>query len=247
MVSGIRFRPPDRALVEKETLIHSRGIWDKPHANPIPLSPMRKSSPPLTSAGFAAVLLGAFGLMLAACTTTRLESDWVAPEVGDLKFQRLFVVAITPDFASRRRTEQALQQQITSVPVVASYEWVPDLRLDPDHTQLNAAIQQTQADGIVVLRLFSNKTEILYIPGGAMPDAYLTLQAYYSSSQSNTFTSLVSTDQVLGIETNVYRAETGSLVWSATSRSVSPANIDELIKDLLAAVRTRLKQRQLIP
>ncbi len=208
---------------------------------------MRKTSPRLTPARFAAVLLGVFSLLLTSCTTTRLETDWVAPDVGDLKFQRLFVVAIAPDFASRRRTEQALQRQITSVPVVASYEWVPDLRQDPDRTQLTAAIRETQSDGVVVLRLISNKTEVLYIPGGAMPDAYLTLQAYYSSSQSNSFTSLVSTDRVLGIETNIYRAESGSLVWSGATRSVSPASIDELVKHLLGAVGKRLRQRQLIP
>lgn len=204
-------------------------------------------NPTLTRSLFAGMMLG-----LAACTSTQLESDWKAPAVGSLQFSKVLVIAAAPDNATRRSAEDAIRSRIAGVPVVASYELVPEMADVRDRAKVAAAMQASGVDGVVVLRLVSDDSELVYTPGAPMPMPYRSFWGYYARPYAlrpfyGWETGTVSTDRVIGIETNIYSVKDEGLVWSGLTRTRNPSSLDQTIGEVAEVVRARLQAQKLIP
>lgn len=199
---------------------------------------------------FAGVFTAAF-LFLAGCNSTQMETSWKAPEVDSIHFTKVLVISTTPGDALRRSEEDAMKKQVTSVPVVASYELLPNAEDQKDRAKMAAAIKAAGVDGIIVMRLVSDAQEVSYTPGSPMPTPYRSFYGYYSRPYAlqpyyydpGTF----STDRVIGIETNIYNAKDETLIWSALTKSTNPGNVDKLVAEVAEVVRAKLRDQKLIP
>ncbi len=196
-------------------------------------------------------LLASLALGLGACTNTRLEQSWKAPEVGALSFKKVMVIAATPDGAIRRTAEDAMKAQVSTIPVVASYEVAPEHAVLTDRTRMAALIQEAGVDGVVVMRLISDDREVQYVPGSPMPRPYVSFWGYYTRPYAMSAfywePGTIVNDRLVGIETNIYDVASENLVWSGYTKTRNPRDVATLIAEIADAVKSKLRSQKLIP
>jgi hypothetical protein len=227
---------------------------------------------PFALASAAALLLG-----LTACQTTTLENAWKAPEVGSLKFTKILVIGIAPVESLRRPVEESMKAEIKAVPSVASYELLPDVKDQVDPKKITEAVKANGIDGIITMRMLALEDEVTYHPGGMMPVPYQTFDAYYSPGYAlapyyrgrpgaygagygagygygygppmayEYVPPTVTKDQYMSVETNIYNAKDGKLIWTGLTRSKNPNERGNLVPEVAAVVRAKLREQKLIP
>jgi hypothetical protein len=198
----------------------------------------------------AAALAALSMLALAACNSTAVRDTWTAPDVSRISFKKIMVVATFPDMADRRNAEDALKAQITRADCVTSYSVLGDETDVKDIAKVSAVIKAAGVDGIVVMRPVLEKSEILYRPGMLYPGPYRMFRSYYSPYyalrpyyyQPGRY----SVERTVEIETNIYEAAGGRLLWSAVTTSPNPTDPQQLMKDASAAIRAELVREGLI-
>jgi hypothetical protein len=166
-------------------------------------------------------------LVLAGCgSTTKLTNVWSDPTLQTNSLKKLMVIGVAQQASTRRMFEDtfaaALQKQ--GVQAMASYTVIPEVR---DSTGMHAAIVQSGCDGVFVTRLIDQKTVDTYYPptstyvgtpyyGGYYGGYY----GYYSSSYAvMTSPGYTVENEVIHLETNLYRTADSKLVWAAMSES----------------------------
>lgn len=184
------------------------------------------------------------GVLLAGCSSTRLEHNWKDPEIHTLVFTKLMVVTPYPDGAVRRQAEDELAAQITEVPVVTSYQSVKEPAALKDVQQVLAAAKEAGADGVVTMRLVSDRTELDYSPGATYPTGYHTMPGYwgprYGLAPMAFAPPTVTSARMIGIETSVYRVSDQKLLWSGLTTTRNPRAVKLLVDETVAAVREQL-------
>ncbi len=189
-------------------------------------------------------------LVFSACRSTTLERSWKAPAAGSLTFNKIMVITATPDGALRRTAEDAMKTQVSSVPVIGSYELAPDYTTLRDRSKMAAVIEEAGVDGIVVLRLISDERDVHYVPGSPMPSPYTSFWGYYTRpfAMSGLYweTGTVVHDRLVGIETNIYSADSESLVWSGYTKTRNPRDVATLVAEIAEVVRAKMREQKLI-
>ena len=170
--------------------------------------------------------LAALGLLaLAGCTaSTKLTSVWTEPGLQPNSLKKLMVIAVAQNPTIRRVFEDtfiaALKDQ--GVEAVASYSLVGDGPLDS--ARVVGAIRENGCDGVFISRVVDKQTVETYYPPTttyAAPSPYYgNWYGYYSTGYSYTTSpGYTVQNQVVNIETNLYRVADVKLVWSALSES----------------------------
>lgn len=197
----------------------------------------------------AALALPAIAL-LPGCQSAKVEQTWKADGVEKLSFKRILVVATVADSARRQTIENTVRDAIKKAEVVSSYTIVADANQLKGIESLEAAARQANADGIVVIRPISDRTELKYTPGNVYPDAYASLRDYWGPSYATMSLEgprLAYTDRFIMIETNVYETNGGKLLWSGTTELVNPGSVDNLIQETVGALHNELRRQHLVP
>jgi hypothetical protein len=199
----------------------------------------------------AAAALAAVGLLsLTSCTTAEVKDVWTSPTLTNIKFKKVLVIASTQegkDGVSRRTAEDAIKQAIPGVEAVASYSFITEGDLN-DATKIAAAIKTAGFDGIIVMRMVSERTEVNAYSTG-YPGYYGSFGGYYGryGYGSVGMGTTVTTDRIISIETNIYELPGEKLVWSGAVESTSPGNIKQMVDDTVGAVRQHMIKQKLIP
>jgi len=195
----------------------------------------------------AALLVGA-ALAMTACTTTRLLSTWKAPNVNTISFTKVLAAAVSSNPATRRAAEEMMVREIGPERAVASYTIIPDAEIQ-DAEKAKARVKAAGIDGAVVLRLLGIDQEVTYVPGSySYTPYYGSFYGYWGHSWPAVYEpGYLRTDTVVKIETLIYSIKDDALLWAATSESVSPSGVDQLIGDLAKALSSKLRSEKLIP
>ncbi len=179
-----------------------------------------------------------------------MEGSWTAPEVGALKFEKVVVIAATPDRLLRREAEQAMRTNLESVAVAMSFELMPDEKTLKDRDQVIAVVQGSEADGAIVMRPLFNLAEAAYLPDRGGPEPYRDMWDYYSSdwglSAFYQDTGTVVVDTFVGIETSVYEVGSAKLLWRGVTSTKNPEDAATLVNQIAQTVRTELRKQKLI-
>jgi hypothetical protein len=214
---------------------------------------------------------------LTACETTTLQTAWKAPEVGSIKFTKVLVIGIAPIDSMRRPMEDAMKAQITAVPSMASYELLPDVKDQVDPKKLTAAAESAGIDGIVIMRMKALEDELTYNPGGYVPTGYQSFSTFYSPGyalapyyrgmgpysgpygagygmgygmgyQEYAYEPpSITKDVLMSIETTIYDAKTGKLIWIGLTQTKNPDDRHNTIPEVAAVVKAKLREQKLIP
>jgi hypothetical protein len=183
-------------------------------------------------------------LFLASCSSTQLLSTWKKPDVRQINFQRVVVIAAAKDPATRRAVEDQLVSRLRG-PAVSSYTLSPTSA--PVDEELHALIQNGHFDGAIVMRLASIDKETEWVPGTWSGPYYgygygYGTMDYWGMSDPGHY----ETNTVLRMETNVYELPSEQLIWAASSKTTNPKNLKELVNETIDIVAKQLKKEGLI-
>lgn len=195
-------------------------------------------------------LLGLFSLalsalVLAGCgTSTSVDGTWTAPNADKLNFRKVLVVAATPDGSLRRSAEDAMKAEVRSAEAVTSYSLIGDTQQLKDADALLAVLRNGGFDGVIVVRLVAERTEITASPEGIYPEPYRMFRGYYSPrfalSPFYYDSGRITTDRIVQLETNIYEVAGERLVWSGVTSTRNPSSVQQLIQEAAAAMRAVL-------
>ena len=217
----------------------------------------------------AATALAALALLsLAACDTVKVTDVWVAPDVTKLHFDKVLAIAAMQEDGLRHVFEDALCAAMPNVKAIPSYQFLTagDVR---DVNKVSAELKAAKFDGVVVIRILSNRQETNVtttmdypgygaygVPYGAYggygyPSAYRSFGGYYGGYAMggygyNSTTTTVTQDQIFSVEANIYEFPGEKLVWTGVIETTSPGDINQLVQDVAGGVRKELLKKNLI-
>jgi hypothetical protein len=191
-------------------------------------------------------------VLLAACgTVTKIPTTWRNPDYQGGSLQKIFVIGVAERDANRRLFEDGFAAVLFERGVVAlpSYGRLPQSeRLTEE--QVRGAIAGDDYDGVIVTRLLGVEEETEYVPPRTytVPRHYHGYYGYYGTAWDVVHEPGYSmTRTIMRLETNLYQAGTGELIWSGQSETFDPRSLAESIDSVTEAVAERLVAEGLIP
>ncbi|MCJ8165613.1 hypothetical protein MKJ04_12245 [Pontibacter sp. E15-1] len=189
--------------------------------------------------------------------TTRITATWKNPEAGTQNFDKIVVAALTDNVRARQTVETDMQMQLQQRGITASRSidlFPPTVREGgPDMNQLLQKIKNQNYDAILTVALIDEDTETRYVPGtyGYTPVTrfgwYGRFRGYYTYWYPTLYDPGYYTEEkIYFLETNLYDASSEDLLWSAQSRSYSPASLRKASETLAQLTASRMAQEHLI-
>lgn len=166
-------------------------------------------------------------LLLTGCSgSSKLTNVWTAPGFQENSLHKLMVLGIGQNQGVRLNFEDTFSAALREkgVDAVAAYTALGDGPIDS--LKIINAITAGGFDGLFITRLVDKQmVETYYAPSttvvaGPSPAYYGGWYGYYSVGYSYVSTpGYTVQNQVVNLETNLYRASDAKLVWSALSES----------------------------
>lgn len=186
-----------------------------------------------------------FCLVLASCASTRVKDSWLAEDHAK-KYKLPMIIGISDSQQTRRIYEDYLvgKLEINNVRAVASHTLISSKQKMNRETVINT-LAGTEIDSVIVTYLVSADVKIVHRDS--------PLNTGYSSNVENNMVSdtLISnrgrsrSGEVVVLKSDLYDAETYSMVWSMQTKSVAPESIDQVITEVTALIVGRLLDDQL--
>jgi hypothetical protein len=190
---------------------------------------------------------GALALLLllaAACTSTRINSVYVAPDYAGGAFDRLMIVGLAPSEGGRAQYENAFADKLAALGKIgiASSNVFP-AQEDLSRERVGAWVREQGIGGVLVTRLQDVKKEQRYIP----PTTTWDLYGYYGYwAPTMVSPGYVVEETTLVLETSLFDASNGKLVYTAVSSSFQPSSRTEVVHEVVDALTKDLQERGLL-
>ena len=185
-------------------------------------------------------------LLVVSCSATTMSAVWKDPNYQGGKLKKVLVVGVAKDEVIRRLFEDEFSARLKahgtdaypSYSILASTEMLAE---DP----VNAKIENLDLDAVLVTRFVNRKKETVYTPGtryysGGWYNWYSTGYGYVTSP------GYYSEYEVISLSTNIYHSQTGEMIWSGLSDTVTGGSAETEIRDLIDAIVRSLTENGLI-
>lgn len=202
------------------------------------------------------------GLILSGCSSTTLTGSWSNPEYTG-RLSNIYVVGVSRQETRRRIFEDAFGEQLLRYGMrsIPSYRDLPEAE-SADRKVIDAKVLANGADAVLLTRILDQRTEKVVTPGrisgyrtvpgygyrGYAPlPHYYRYDSYYDRRYEMIYEpATVTRFKVLTLESNLYAAATGELIWSAQLESVVDGSMQKLIQDFVQTVTKDLRSKGLI-
>ncbi len=198
---------------------------------------------------YPALILGTALFGLGGCAATTFTSTWKAPEEQTLHPAGATIAAvfISADEHRRHVAEDALAKDLDA----RGAHGVPGYTLLPDDHPGDAAatfarLKASGVNEVVVMRVVDAHARPLVqeitapgavIGGGNAPNRYV---GRFESGGKPEF------DTLVWVETLVYSSHREEVVWSGTSRTVNPKDVESLVHEVASATAKELVRQGLL-
>ena len=185
--------------------------------------------------------LGLLLLMLACTPSTQLVRTWKDPSLtpGSLEpFKKVLVIARVGNETSNRIAEDKIVASMQT-PAVQSYAIIQPG--DTNAVAIDAKLQENGVDGMITMMLTDVNKTLNYTPpaySGGFYGGYYGYRGYYGYGYSSP--GYLSEDQTFYVETSIYSLLTGKMIWSGTTTSLNPTQLDQTLDDIINAVKNQL-------
>jgi len=188
-------------------------------------------------------------LLITACATTKFTSVWKDPSYRGQP-RKIMVIGVAKKAINKRIFEDEFVQQLKArgTDAVASYTVMPDEK-QADNTAIAATMKEQGADVVLISRLASKKTVHTYVPGTVTypPAYYGTWRDYYGYGYQAVYTpGYVAEDEYALMETNLYDADSGKLIWSASSETEIRGSDQNRIKSYVGVMVNAMAEQRLL-
>jgi len=183
--------------------------------------------------------------MMACSPSTKLVKSWAAPGVSITRdgSNKVLVIGMVKDESGRRVVEDQLVKKLQNA--VSSYTLVPS---DKIQGTSDADLKKIVTDGhfthVLMMVLTDVQDETYYVPGTTSMNYYGGYYGYYGYGASIYSTpGYYTTDKIYSVETTVYSVKPDELIWSGTTQTVNPANLQRTIDDVAESVAYEMKKQ----
>lgn len=180
-------------------------------------------------------------------TKTTIPATWRNPEFTGEPFGKLFVIGVGRNAAYRRLYEDHMVQALGAQGAMAEASWVTfpeNDKLDP--TKVLSAVSEGDFDAIVITRLLSVDEEMEYVPGKPPTSSDLYMAGYDKAYAVNSDPGHYARKTKYRVETALYSARDGIVVWLVRSETVNPDSVEEVIQSVSSSVAKKMKADGLI-
>lgn len=191
---------------------------------------------------------------LQGCATSRLTGVWSDPEYTGGPIKSAVIVGLTDNEARRRNFENDFSSELEQLGVkTIPSETIISAPKSISKEEATQIIRNSGKQAAIVTRTISidTKTETSparYVPGGQFYDSFPRQYGAYRYGSAAMYIPAQQVEYtVVRIETNVYDIASGKCIWSATSESIDPTNVDKLIASIIKTVTKDMQKKRLLP
>lgn len=187
-------------------------------------------------------------LMIACAPSTQLIGTWTDPDLSGESiepFNKVLVIARISHETSNRIAEDKIVASITKSAAVPSYSIL--LHGDTSQAAVDAKLQKEGIDGLIVMSLKEVNKSLNYQPPtyyGGYYGGYYGYRGYYGYGYGSP--GYLTEDQTFYVETSIYSLVTGKMLWSGTTATLNPQQLDQALDDIIRAVKNELTKKGLV-
>ena len=184
------------------------------------------------------LLMSLFGFLVACSPSTKITKSWTDPswkQADTALFKKVLVVCPLKSESSRRFAEDKLVASIKKMVAVQSYNYLKSS--DSVQNEREEKLKKDGFDCIILMRLVVVDKNLSYTPGTPYGGWYgysYSTPGYYSE------------DRTFYVETDFYSLAQKKLIWSATTSTLNPTQLDKTLNEIIVAVKTELTKKGLI-
>ena len=163
----------------------------------------------------------------------KIDASWKNPDTPGVQASKVMTLAIGQDLRNRRVVEDAfsLAFEQNSMSSVSASDVMPPNFADMDSAQIKAQVENAGADALATVRAVDVTTEQHWVPGSTYyPPYYGSYYGYHGYYGYGGYSSpgyMSETTKAL-LETNLWDARTGNLVWVGQSEFVVSGKVETL-------------------
>ncbi|MES2140600.1 MAG: hypothetical protein V4511_12910 [Bacteroidota bacterium] len=214
-----------------------------------------------TSKNIYRIFAGAYvpfivALFIGCGPSTVITASWKSPGASSEKYSRILVAALTSNTIAKVTLENevvlALGNGINALKSIT--EFPPDIHnSDSDKETIMNNAKNKNVDAILTISLINKETETRYVPGinSYNPivgyNYYDNFWGYYSYRYPYSYDpGYYVQHKIYFIETNLYDVKSEKLIWSAQSRTYTPAGLQTFSKEFSKIIVEKMKKEGLI-
>ncbi len=191
-----------------------------------------------------------FLFFLAACASTKLTGVYKDRNYAGGYLKSVMIVGVSDNLKNRRLFEDSFAEQFkkTGIEAFSGVVVVQEGKKLNKET-IKGAAEDLGAETVMVTHLVGIEEKEIYVPPSydVMPSHHDHLGTYYYSVHQYANTPAYYIDhKYVRLESNLYETKTEKLIWSASSETLDPKSVNELIETLCKKVMKSLKDNNLI-
>jgi hypothetical protein len=191
------------------------------------------------------VLLSVVLISMMGCSpSTKLVKSWGAPGVVITQGaeNKVLVIGMVRDDSGRRVVEDQMVKKLKNG--VASYTLIPSSKMqETTNAELSKILHDGKFTHVLMMVLADIQDETYYVPGTTSMSYYGGYYGYYGYGASVYSTpGYYTTDKIYSVETTVYRVNPDELIWTGTTQTVNPSNLQRTVDDVAEAVAYQMKK-----
>ncbi len=188
--------------------------------------------------------------------STVITATWKSQTPVQNKYTTIIVAALTSNIIAKETLENDIASALQNSTIVLKSitEFPPDIsNSDTNKVMIMNKVKDKNVDAILTVSLINKETESHYVPGDSPYDPlsgysyYNNFWGYYSYLYPYAYSQgYYIQEKVYFIETNLYDAVTEKLIWSAQSKTYTPADLKSFSKEFSNIIVSRLKKDGII-
>jgi hypothetical protein len=175
--------------------------------------------------------------------STQIVKSWSDPAAVVQKdpLNKILIIALVKDEASRRVIEDQMAKRIQSTSVVSYSFLVPEILTKANEAYLTQKLKEGNYTHVLLMRLGNVETETSYVPGttSVYYGGYGRYYGYGASYYSNP--GYYTTDKNYFVETTVFSVNPDKLLWTGTTKTINPKNVEKTVNEIADVVAAKMK------
>ena len=189
-------------------------------------------------------------LLFSCATTTRMTASWSNPEFRENQFKKIVVAGIIDNVAARRSLELEVVSELNrkgfnAVPAFNVFR--PGyLESKPDPTDIQMKLADNGIDGAITLAVLDIKEDEYYVPGSTNYQPRMNYSMwwdyYYTTYDRIDNPGYYAQSTEVYVESQIFDVASGSVVWTAQSRTADPTSITDFTKSYASSMVAKALQ-----
>lgn len=176
------------------------------------------------------LVFGLVFMVMAGCSSTKLVSSWSDPTSMGQPVRSCLIVAVMDNEIHQKMYEDEFVKRLGEVGVqgIPAYRLITNTQAPYKESDIRAVVQKSGVDSAIIARLQDEKKQKRYVPPTYRYEPAFGYRRgfypYYGMSHRYVSTPGYTTvDTIVELETTVFSAVTGKMIWAGTTSSFNPS------------------------